>query len=273
MERRIIVFVNPDKSSKGFPDAEDFNRYIKEDVYLKEDGRYRFTQNKEADVIVLSRDGLLHGHFEIDDKVQPTDHDRTEYPPVKMVYLVRSSILYDKPVPMAELGISGIQFGKYIAESKFKEIQAAAQGTTRHIPPSVENERRRVLREIEQRRGQAAFREALISNYGGRCAVTGCDAVDALEAAHIDPYSVSHSNDPSNGLLLRSDIHTLFDLDLIGITPETFEIALAPRLLRSRYADLLGTVIWLPTNPHQRPNTKALAKRWEIFSALTNEAR
>lgn len=134
MERKIIVFGNSDKSEKGFPTAADFDRYIREDVYLKEDGRYRFTQNKQADVIVLSRDGLLHGHFEIDDKVPPTEHDRTEYPPVKMVYLVRASVLYDKPVPMSEHGISGIQFGRYISEEKLADILAAAQRTSRFLP-------------------------------------------------------------------------------------------------------------------------------------------
>lgn len=134
MERKIIVYGNADKSAKGFPNPEDLDRYIREDVYIKEDGRYRFTQNKDADVIVLSRDGLLHGHFEIDDKVPPTEHDRAEYPPVKMVYLVRASVLYDKPVPMSEHDISGIQFGRYITEEKFVEILAAAQKTSRFLP-------------------------------------------------------------------------------------------------------------------------------------------
>lgn len=133
MERKIIVFGNSDRSDKGFPTAADFDRYIREDVYLKEDGRYRFTQNKEADVIVLSRDGLLHGHFEIEGKVLPTEHDRAEYPPVKMVYLVRESVLYDQPVPMSKHDISGIQFGRYITESKFAEILSASDGTIRHF--------------------------------------------------------------------------------------------------------------------------------------------
>jgi hypothetical protein len=272
MERKIIVFGNSDKSEKGFPTAADFDRYIREDVYLKEDGRYRFTQNKEADVIVLSRDGLLHGHFEIDDKVPPTDHDRSEYPPVKMVYLVRSSVLYDKPVPMSEHDISGIQFGRYITEEKFREVLNAARGSASFVPPTVEAERKKVLRLIEERRGQAAFRAALLEAFGGRCAVTGCDAVDALEAAHIDPYSVSHSHDPRNGLLLRSDIHTLFDLNLVGINPITLEVRLAPRLQGTSYADLQGSTICDPVSPTQRPDRKALERRWQQFSSGAGES-
>jgi putative restriction endonuclease len=68
------------------------------------------------------------------------------------------------------------------------------------------------LRCIAARRGQAAFRAALIDAYGGRCSITGCDAVEALEAAHISPYKGDHTNDVTNGLLLRADLHTLFDL-------------------------------------------------------------
>src|SRR3954471_3403700 len=127
MERKILVYGNSDRSeSGGFPTAGDFERYIRKDVFLNEYGRYRYTQSKNADVIVLSRDGLLHGHFEIEGKVTPDARDRTDYPPVKCVYLVRESAVYSKPVPMRSLGISGIQFGRYISEDIFQEIMTAA---------------------------------------------------------------------------------------------------------------------------------------------------
>jgi hypothetical protein len=76
---------------------------------------------------------------------------------------------------------------------------------------------------------------------------------------------VSHSQDVSNGLLLRSDIHTLFDLDLIGVNPATFEIALAPRLLKTSYVELVGTRIQLPDMPARRPNSTAMSRRWAQF--------
>ncbi len=47
--------------------------------------------------------------------------------------------------------------------------------------------------------------------YGGRCAVTNCDIEDVLEAAHISPYNGPSTDQVYNGLLLRTDIHTLFD--------------------------------------------------------------
>ena len=60
-----------------------------------------------------------------------------------------------------------------------------------------------------------------------------------MEAAHILPYAGDKSDFVSNGLLLRGDIHTLFDLDLIGINPRTFAVALA-RSLRGTSYDELG---------------------------------
>lgn len=84
------------------------------------------------------------------------------------------------------------------------------------------------VREVAERRGQEPFRKALLNAYDGRCAVTGCDAVDApLEAAHISPYRGPQSNHVTNGLLLRAHIHTLFDVDLVCVRPEDLRVVLA----------------------------------------------
>ena len=56
-----------------------------------------------------------------------------------------------------------------------------------------------------------------MTDYEGKCAVTGCDVPDVLQAAHIFPYMGPETNHPSNGLL-RADIHTLFDLGLIELS-------------------------------------------------------
>lgn len=72
--------------------------------------------------------------------------------------------------------------------------------------------RERQIAEVVRRRGQARFRAALIKAYDGKCAITGCDAVEALEAAHISPHRGIHTDHVQNGLLLRADIHSLLDL-------------------------------------------------------------
>jgi len=122
MPRKIIVYGNPDKSAVGFPDVEDFIDYIKTDIFESNHGRYRYAQKKDADVIVLSREGVAYGHFDIASKEPPTDDDLAEFPPVKCVYIVNKSTLYANPVRLSEVGISGIQFGKVLSEDTFRQI-------------------------------------------------------------------------------------------------------------------------------------------------------
>ena len=134
-------------------------------------------------------------------------------------------------------------------------------------PGNIEDERKKTLREIEQRRGQPDFRRCLLVAYGRRCCVTGCDAVDALEASHIDPYRESQSNHVTNGLLLRSDIHTLFDLYLIGIDPKTLRVAIAKRLRRTCYGELNGQKLQVPRTAESRPSFESLQLRWKRFDS------
>lgn len=134
-------------------------------------------------------------------------------------------------------------------------------------PVTANEERARTLRTVVDRRGQPEFRARLIDAYGGRCAVTGCDAVAALEAAHIVPCSEHGSDDVTNGLLLRADIHTLFDLDLIGIEPETRAVRLGEQLRGTSYADLEGRSLALPVAPGEQPSGEAFAARWRRFES------
>ncbi len=132
---------------------------------------------------------------------------------------------------------------------------------------SEADERRRVTREVVQRRGQPAFRNALLSAYGGRCAITRCDAEDALEAAHIKPYQGDKSDHVTNGLLLRADVHALFDLDLIGIDPGKLTVAIARRLRQTTYSGLEGVKLAHPDEQCDYPNSAALTYRWGQFIA------
>lgn len=123
---------------------------------------------------------------------------------------------------------------------------------------NVEDARRRVLAGIVRRQGQPAFRKALIDAYGGTCAITGCALVAILEAAHVHPYRGDHTNVVSNGLLLRTDIHTLFDLRLIAIDPETLTILVSPELDGTDYARLRGRALFAPKEVAKRVSIDAL---------------
>src|SRR5581483_5488459 len=126
-----------------------------------------------------------------------------------------------------------------------------------------EGDRRQIVeRQIRERRGQQQFRDALRKRYGDRCMVTGCEILAVLEAAYISPYRGENDNHPENGLLLRSDIHTLFDLDLLGIEPQRLQVVLHPELVKEygRFAEVTLNCVG-----DQRPSQEALRLRYEQF--------
>ena len=120
----------------------------------------------------------------------------------------------------------------------------------------------RVLRATIQRRGQWSFRQGLLAAYGHRCQVTQYTGEPALEAAHIYPYSEGgeYTNDLRNGLLLRADIHVLFDLGLLQVAPESLAVRIMKPLAGSSYEALDGTV--LQDSTVLRPSNEALAQKW-----------
>jgi putative restriction endonuclease len=73
---------------------------------------------------------------------------------------------------------------------------------------------------VRPRLGQGAFRVAVTDAYGRACAVTGEHSLPVLEASHIKPYALEGPHEVNNGLLLRSDLHQLFDLGYITVTPD-----------------------------------------------------
>jgi len=118
------------------------------------------------------------------------------------------------------------------------------------------------MRAILLRRGQDEFRRQLIEIYDEKCVVTGCRIVAILEAAHVRPVSDGGETAAGNGLLLRADIHTLFDLDLLGIDPQRREVVLAPALAESEYANLNGKRVRL-----EGLQQAYLDERWLRFQA------
>ena len=150
--------------------------------------------------------------------------------------------------------------------SKFTAAQelAEAEGYF-NDPENPEDARERIVASIVRRRGQPKFRKRLLEAYNGRCAITDCDAEAALEAAHISPYRGEYTNHASNGLLLRADIHTLFDLYLLSIDPETKKVLVAPSLAKTYYGDLADNHLRLPEDEAFTPDKKALEQHRDAF--------
>ena len=112
------------------------------------------------------------------------------------------------------------------------------------------------------RLGQGTFRVAVLDSYSRRCAITGERTVPALEAAHIRPYSRGGVHQVTNGLLLRRDIHTLFDLGYVTVTPK-YEFRVSGRIREEyengrEYYALAGRTLRVPEIPDLRPDRDSL---------------
>lgn len=128
-------------------------------------------------------------------------------------------------------------------------------------PLGVDDQRKAVFRQIKQRRGQRIFRDTLIS-HAATCAVSGCNIVDILEAAHITAYKNDTHNHVSNGLLLRCDMHTLYDLELFAIEPDSFVIYFSPQIQDKEYTRYHGKKLHVM----YKINYGALVERWKRFT-------
>jgi putative restriction endonuclease len=109
----------------------------------------------------------------------------------------------------------------------------------------------------EPRLGQQAFKGMVLTSYGRRCAVTGSRIEPTLEAAHIRPVSESGAHRLDNGLLLRCDVHTLFDAGYLGID-DRYHLHVSKRLREDwsngqEFYDRAGITIALPERRIDRP--------------------
>ena len=120
---------------------------------------------------------------------------------------------------------------------------------------------KRVLRAIKQRQGQPQFRNAVLAAYESRCSISKCDAVAALDAAHIIPFSGGRSHRLNNALLLRTDLHTLFDLGLIAVNTKSWTAIVAPELRTTAYGRFHGQKVQRPKNRKHHPDPRKLNKQ------------
>jgi hypothetical protein len=123
-----------------------------------------------------------------------------------------------------------------------------------------------VLRAIRERQGQPKFRRAVLNAYERKCAISGCDLEQAVEAAHIRPYSGGRSDRLSNALLLRADLHTLFDLGLVSIDAQKWTVVMDANLRRqAEYGDYHGKKIHLPRDKKYWPSKSKLDQHRRAF--------
>ncbi|WP_109510399.1 HNH endonuclease [Nocardioides speluncae] len=129
----------------------------------------------------------------------------------------------------------------------------------RHGPPAL----------VRPRMGQGHFKRAVAAAYENRCVITRSGTFPSLEAAHIRPFAEGGAHAVSNGILLRTDVHRLFDRGYLSIDPD-LHLRVSPQLrdhgwngveFYDREAD--GYLIPEPAHPELKPDRDALAWHFE----------
>jgi putative restriction endonuclease len=123
---------------------------------------------------------------------------------------------------------------------------------------------------VRPRLGQGAFRVIVTEVYDRRCTITGERTLPVLEAAHIKPYGSGGPHQPENGLLLRSDLHTLFDQGYMTVDAAELKVVVSGRIREEfengrDYYQLHGSAIRLPRETSSLPSREYLAFHNSLF--------
>ncbi len=146
-----------------------------------------------------------------------------ENPQIGCIILTEPFFLDERDwIPVPENWSNSIVRGKtYTEDDDYgKRLYEQVRERLQRQPFEIVDESRYGISTAKHRLGQGAFRIVVTEAYQKRCAITGEKTLPVLEAAHIRPYSENGPHLVRNGLLLRSDFHTLFDDGYITITPD-----------------------------------------------------
>ncbi|MBC8123393.1 MAG: HNH endonuclease [Gemmatimonadaceae bacterium] len=164
--------------------------------------------------------------------------------------------------------ITGMQLWQQVGEKLERmRLQDATAGPATNA--AAENARHGKPSLVSPRLGQGSFRVMVTDAYSRRCAVTTEKTLPVLEAAHIRPYAQGGEHALTNGLLLRSDLHILFDRGYLTIDPSERRVVVSRRIREEfengrHYYALHGNPIASPADPQEAPSVENL-----LFHAQT----
>lgn len=152
-----------------------------------------------------------------------------------------------------------------VGRALWTEVKQVAGALGLWQPDEVRDEPRREAPRylMKGRLGQGAFRVLVTDAYQRRCTITGERTLPVLEAAHIRPYASEGPNLTQNGLLLRSDLHKLFDIGYLTVTPE-YRVEVSTRIKeeyqngREYYAHHGQRLLILPEAMEEQPSKEFL---------------
>jgi len=169
-----------------------------------------------------------------------------------------------------EIGVSG---SNAIIDLFVKQLMISVDSADSRDPRRIDGPVFGEPRLVRQRLGQGGFQALVLNAYQKRCSITHHKIAPTLQAAHIKPVSKGGENRLDNGILLRSDVHTMFDRGYLGVTPK-FELQVSLRLREEfgngeEFYAKQGEIIRLPQHQSDRPNSEFL--EWhmdEVFKVL-----
>lgn len=158
-----------------------------------------------------------------------------------------------------------LDWNKFTDLIKGEEIEKEVNQRTNYVTNTIKQVPGGIkFRLTKVRIGQGAFRKNLLEKFKNCCAFTGLCPEQSLEAAHLYSYAGLERHEEGGGLLLRRDMHRLFDLGLILINPKTLKINIADTLRGfDTYADLNGKSLHVEIGNGER---KWLKLHWKRFA-------
>lgn len=145
----------------------------------------------------------------------------------------------------------------------FDELPAQEQSFLVEFDTS-DDRRITTVRQV-RREQQGKFRDELMAAYESTCAITGTSVPQVLQAAHINPYRGKRSQVVNNGLLLRADLHLLFDAHLISVEPDSLVLRLSERLADTDYLRYNHRRVRKTIQPEMAPDRSLLDMHYRQF--------
>jgi hypothetical protein len=175
---------------------------------------------------------------------------------------LRRLMLLSKTFCLRKAGTRIQNTARVIAAASGARARRSIEAETAYDPRSEQEGKKMTLRAATVRLGQPKFRKKLLDYYQYKCLVSDCEVSAVLEAAHITPYNGRNTNKIGNGILLRADLHTLWDRILIAIDPKTFKVSIAKQVRSGDYAPLHGKIV---DNNRLELASRALEAHWKSF--------
>ncbi len=177
--------------------------------------------------------------------------------------VLRDVIYFDTPVKLSDYGIvfkpQVVKFATYV--EPFPMGSSSDQGKFTLVSPG---NKKKSKQQTTLREGQSQFHTEISIAYHHRCCISGETTPELLQAAHIQDYINRESNHIQNGLLLRIDLHSLFDNGLLYID-ENYIVHISPLISSDDYKKFDNKKIALPDNQYSWPSLEALAYKTKSF--------